>query len=276
VSDEIYYDSWKENRDIILEYNQVSLEDASVVNVLGLAVDNLTREQSIVKVMNMIDSRSLYHVIFLNPYKILRIKFNSDLRLIYSKASLYLTNGAGIQWAAKMLGTSIKERIPILSFMMDIVRIAEIKEYTIFLVGAKPEIVERAFFNIRKSFPKIRIVGRHGGYFSAAREGAIIEAIQKSEPDIIFIGLGFPKEDQWIYKLKNELKHGVIIGVGGSFDIISGAIRKAPPFFMTRGLDWFYRIITRPWRVGRFFMLAIFFLNVIFRRVFKKKSARRR
>jgi N-acetylglucosaminyldiphosphoundecaprenol N-acetyl-beta-D-mannosaminyltransferase len=276
VSDEIYYNSWKENRDIILEYNQVSLEDANVVNVLGLAIDNLTRDQSIVKVMNMIDSRGLYHVIFLNPYKIQRIKFNSDLKLIYSKASLYLTNGAGIQWAAKELGSSIKERIPILSFMMDIVRIAEIKEYTIFFVGAKPEIVEKTFFNIRKSFPKIRIVGRHGGYFNAAREKAIIEAIQKSEPDIIFIGMGFPKEDHWIYKLRSELKHGVIIGVGGSFDIISGAIKKAPPFFMTKGLDWFYRIITRPWRIGRFFMLMMFFINVIFRRIFRKKNIRRK
>jgi N-acetylglucosaminyldiphosphoundecaprenol N-acetyl-beta-D-mannosaminyltransferase len=270
VSDEIYYDSWKENRDIILEYNQVKLDDAGIVNVLGLAVDNLTRDQSIVKVMNMIDNKIISHVIFLNPYKIQKIKFNSDLRLIYSKASMYLTNGAGIQWAAKMLGSIIKERIPILSFMMDLIRIAEIKEYTIFLVGGKPETVERAFSNIRKSFPKIRIVGRHGGYFSAAREEAIIEAIQKSEPDIIFVGLGFPKEDQWIYKLKGELKRGVIIGVGGSIDIISGVIKKAPPFFMTRGLDWFYRIITRPWRIGRLFMLAIFAINVIFKRFFKK------
>jgi len=270
VSDEIYYDSWKENRDIILEYNQVKLDDAGIVNVLGLAVDNLTRDQSIVKVMNMIDNKIISHVIFLNPYKIQKIKFNSDLRLIYSKASMYLTNGAGIQWAAKMLGSIIKERIPILSFMMDLIRIAEIKEYTIFLVGGKPETVERAFSNIRKSFSKIRIVGRHGGYFSAAREEAIIEAIQKSEPDIIFVGLGFPKEDQWIYKLKGELKRGVIIGVGGSIDIISGVIKKAPPFFMTRGLDWFYRIITRPWRIGRLFMLAIFAINVIFKRFFKK------
>ena len=270
MSDEIYYDSWKENRDIILEYNQVKLDDAGIVNVLGLAVDNLTRDQSIVKVMNMIDNKIISHVIFLNPYKIQKIKFNSDLRLIYSKASMYLTNGAGIQWAAKMLGSIIKERIPILSFMMDLIRIAEIKEYTIFLVGGKPETVERAFSNIRKSFPKIRIVGRHGGYFSAAREEAIIEAIQKSEPDIIFVGLGFPKEDQWIYKLKGELKRGVIIGVGGSIDIISGVIKKAPPFFMTRGLDWFYRIITRPWRIGRLFMLAIFAINVIFKRFFKK------
>jgi N-acetylglucosaminyldiphosphoundecaprenol N-acetyl-beta-D-mannosaminyltransferase len=271
VGDEIYYDSWKENRDIILEYNQVKLDDVNIVNILGLAIDNVSRDQSIVKVMNMIDNRGLFHILFLNPYKIQKIKFNSDLRLIYSKANMYLTSGAGIQWAAKMQNSSIKERISILSFMMDLIRIAEMKEHTVFLVGGKPEIVERAFFNIRKSFPKIRIVGRHGGYFSAEREKAIIEAIQKSEPDIIFVGLGFPKEDEWIYKLKSELKHGVIISVGGSIDIISGVIKKAPPFFMTRGIEWFYRIITRPWRIGRLFMVSIFFVAVIWKRLFKKK-----
>ncbi|MFH0974155.1 MAG: WecB/TagA/CpsF family glycosyltransferase [Spirochaetota bacterium] len=271
MGDEIYYDSWKENRDIILEYNQVKLDDINIVNILGVAIDNVTRDQSIVKVMNMITAKGLYHIIFLNPYKIQKIKFNADLRVIYSKASMYLTNGAGIQWASEKLNSKIKERIPILSFMMDLIRIAEIKEHTIFLVGGKPEIVERAFFNIRKSFPKIRIVGRHGGYFSEEREKAIIEAIQKSEPDIIFVGLGFPKEDEWIYKLKSELKNGIIIGVGGSIDIISGVIKKAPPFFMMRGLEWFYRIITRPWRIGRLIMVVVFFMNVLFKRFFKNK-----
>ncbi|MBN2042043.1 MAG: WecB/TagA/CpsF family glycosyltransferase [Spirochaetes bacterium] len=270
MSDEIYYDSWKENRDIILEYNQVSLDDTNIVNILGLAVDNLTRDQSIVKVMSMIDSRGLYHIIFLNPYKIIKIRFNSDLMLIYNKASMYLSSGAGLRWASRMLNSGIRERIPILSFMMDLIRIAEMKEYTIFLVGGKPDIVERAFFNIRKSFPKIRIVGRHGGFFTKSREEAIIEAIQKSEPDIIFVGLGFPKEEHWIYKLKSELKHGVIIGVGGSLDIISGEIKKAPAFFMTRGLDWFYRIVLRPWRLGRLFLVMFFFIGILFKKIFKR------
>ena len=170
-----------------------------------------------------------------------------------------------------MLGDPLKERIPILSFIMDLVRIAEIKEYTIFLVGGKSEIVERAFFNIRKSFPKIRIVGRHGGFFNTTREEAIIEAIQKSEPDIIFVGLGFPKEEQWIYKLKSELKHGVIIGVGGSLDVISGVIKKAPSFFMVRGLDWFYRIISRLWRIWRFLLILLFYINVVLKRIFRRK-----
>ena len=261
--EEIYYDSWKEDRDLILEYNQVTLDDATVTNVLGIGVDNITGTQAVVKVIKMIESGGVHHIMLLNPYKIHRIKSNTDLKVISSKSSMQIACGSGIKWAARVLGSPLKERIPTLSFIMDLVRISEIKEYTIFLVGGKPEIAERAFFNIKKSFPKIRIVGRHGGYFSHEREKSVIEAIRKSEPNIILVGMGFPKEDKWIYKVRAEFKNAVFISVGGSIDIISGEIKKAPPFFMKRGLEWFYRIITRPWRLGRLIRLMIFYLHVI-------------
>ncbi len=271
VDDSVYYDSYKEERDLILEYNQVNLADVNIVNIRGIGIDNVTRIQAVVRIIDMIGSGGTYHVISLNPYKLLRFKTNSDLRVISDKADMHLAAGAGLQWAAKRLKTPIKEWIPTLSFMMDIIRIAEIKEYTIFLVGAKPEVVEKSFFNIRKSFPKIRIVGRHGGYFNEEREKSVIEAMRKSEANIIFVGLGFPKEDRWIHKIKSEFKNTVFISVGGCIDIISGDIRKAPAFFIERGLDWFYRIITRPWRIFRLIRVVFFFFSVAVRGLFIRK-----
>jgi len=265
--DTVYYDSYREERDLVLEYNQVSLEDAGVVNVMGIGVDNLTRAQAVVRVMDMIESGGVHHIISLNPYKIQRFKGNSDLKLISNKADMHLAGGAGIGWASRMLKSPVKERIPVLSLMMDIIRIAEIKEYSIFIVGAKPEVVEKAFFNIRKSFPKIRIVGRHGGYFNQDREKSVVEAMRKSEANIIFVGLGFPKEDKWIYKIHREFSKTVFISIGGCIDIVAGD-QKAPPFFMERGLDWFYRTITRPWRIGRLLRVGLFFLGSVFKRIF--------
>ncbi|RPI90371.1 MAG: glycosyltransferase, partial [Spirochaetales bacterium] len=263
VNDSVYYDSWKEERDIILEYNQVNLDDANIVNILGIGIDNVTRSQAVVKVMKMIDTGGIHHVILLNPYKLHRYKSNTDLQLISSRASMHIASGAGLGWAASLLRTPLKERIPPISFLMDLVRIAEIKEYSIFLVGARPEIVEKTFSNIQKSFPKIRIVGRHGGYFNSEREKSVVEAIRKSNANIIFVGLGFPKEDRWIDKYRNEFRNAVLVGVGGAIDIISGEIKKAPAFFMDRGLDWFYRIITKPWRIGRIVRTKFFFFRVI-------------
>jgi N-acetylglucosaminyldiphosphoundecaprenol N-acetyl-beta-D-mannosaminyltransferase len=270
--DSVYYESYKEERDLVLEYNQVSFEDVNVVNINGIGIDNMSRTQAVVKIMNMIKDGGVHHVICLNPYKLQRIKYNGDLKLISNKADLRLPSGAGLEWAAKLLKTPLKERIDVLSLMMDLVRISEIKEYTLFMVGARPEIIEQAYFNIRKSFPKIRIVGRHGGYFSSEREVSVIEAIRKSEANIVFVGLGFPKEEKWIYSIKNEFKNTIFLSVGGSIDVISGDIKKAPPFFMERGLDWFYRIISKPWRVGRIFMLKLFFIQVIWSRIFMKKK----
>jgi exopolysaccharide biosynthesis WecB/TagA/CpsF family protein len=178
--------------------------------------------------MKMIESGGVHHIINLNPYKLARIKSSNDLNLISSKADMHIASGAGLNWAAKILRSPLKERIPLLSFIMDIIRIAEIKDYTVFLVGGKPETAEKAFSNIKKSFPKIRIVGRHGGYFTPERERSVIEAIRKSEANVVLIGLGFPKEEKWIYEFKNEFKNTVFISVGGSIDIISGEIKRRP------------------------------------------------
>jgi N-acetylglucosaminyldiphosphoundecaprenol N-acetyl-beta-D-mannosaminyltransferase len=268
--DIIYYDSYKEDRDLILEYNQTSLADASVVNILGMGIDNLNRSQAVVKVIQMIRDGGVHHVISLNPYKLIRFQGNSDLRLVSGMADMHLAEGGGMKWAAKMLRTPLKERVPVLSFMMDLIRIAEIKEFTIFMVGGRPEIAERTFFNIKKSFPKIRIVGRHGGYFSPEREKSVIEAMRKSQANIVFVGLGFPREDYWIHKWKSEFKNVVFIGVGGSFDIISGQKKKAPDFFINRGMEWFYRIITRPWRIGRLIRTVFFVVRIIIKRLFIK------
>lgn len=269
--DSHFYDSYKEDRDLILEYNQVSLDDAGVVNILDIGIDNFTRQQAVYKVTKMIEEKGVHHVITLNPYKLHRIKSNSDLRLISDRADMKIASGAGLQWAARRLRTPLVERIGILSFMMELIRLSEIKGYSIFLVGGKPETAEQSFFNIKKSFPKIRIVGRHGGFFDSDREKSVIEAIRKSEANIVFVGLGFPKEDKWISSIKHEFKNCVFISVGGSFDTISGEERKAPPWFMENGLDWFYRIITRPWRIGRLLRIGIFFLVVTVKGFFKKK-----
>lgn len=269
--DSIHYESYKEERDLILEYNQVAMEDVNIVNICGIGIDNMTRSQAIVKIMNMIKDGGVHHVICMNPYKLHRMKTNADLKLISNKAALRLPSGAGLEWAASLLKTPLKERIDVLSLMMDIVRISEIKNYTLFFVGGRPEITEHAFFNIKKSFPKIRIVGRHGGFFNPEREKSVIEAIRKSEANIVFVGLGFPKEERWIYSHKNEFKNTIFISIGGSIDIISGEIKKAPPYFMQTGLDWFYRIISKPWRIGRLFRTALFFLIVIKNRLFMKK-----
>jgi N-acetylglucosaminyldiphosphoundecaprenol N-acetyl-beta-D-mannosaminyltransferase len=271
ANDDVYYDSWKEDRDLILEYNGIDLNDAGVSNILGAGVDNVTRSQAIVKVIKMVEDGGVHHIIPVNPYKLVRYRANRDLNIIYSRASMKIASGAGVVWASKMVGFPLKGRVDMLSFLMELIRLSEIKEYTIFLVGGRPEVAEQTFFNIRKSFPKIRIVGRHGGYFNEERELSVVEAIRKSQANIVLVGLGFPREDRWINKVRNNFKNTIFISVGGSLDVISGDNRKAPPFFAERGLEWFFRIITRPWRYGRILRVFFFDLHLLFYRIFKRR-----
>jgi N-acetylglucosaminyldiphosphoundecaprenol N-acetyl-beta-D-mannosaminyltransferase len=267
----INYESYKEERDLILEYNQIKMDDINIVNINGVGVDNVNLSQAVVKTMNMINDNHVHHIMLLNPYKIQKIKSNQELQLISNMADLHLASGAGINWAAKMLKKPLKERVPALSYIMDLIRISEKNQYTIFLVGGKPEITEKAFFNIKKSFPNIRIVGRHGGYFNIDREKSVIEAMRKSQANIILVGLGFPKEDKWIYKIKNKFTNTIFISVGGSFDIISGEIKKAPAYFMKNGLDWLYRILIRPWRIGKLIRVFIFTMQITFTKLFHRR-----
>lgn len=268
--DSVYYNSYKEERDLLLEYNQVDLSDVGIVNLHGIAINSCSRTQAVVQIMKLIEDKEVHNIISLDPYKLQKIRSSADLQLISNRADMHIPSGGGLEWACRILKKPIKERISILSLMMDIVRIAEIKEYSIFLVGAKPEIVEKTFFNIKKSFPDIRIVGRHGGYFSKEREKSVIEAMRKSQPDIVFVGLGFPKENEWIHKIRNEFTNTVFIGVGGSIDTISGEIKKAPDFFMERGFDWLYRVITKPWRIGKLYRTFTFYAGTIAKRLFSK------
>ena len=268
---DVYYDSWKEDRDLILEYNGIDINDAGVSNILGSGVDNVTRSQAIVKVMRMIEDGGVHHVIPVNPYKMVRYRGSNDLGVIYSKADLKIASGAGVVWASKQVGFPLCERVDLLSFLMELIRLAEIKEYSIFIVGGRPEIAEQSFFNIKKSFPKIRIVGRHGGFFNKERETAVVEAMRKSQANIVLVGLGFPREDRWIDSVRDNFKNTVFISVGGALDIISGDNRKAPPYFAERGLDWYYRIITRPWRYGRLIRVAFFDLHLLAHRLFVRR-----
>jgi N-acetylglucosaminyldiphosphoundecaprenol N-acetyl-beta-D-mannosaminyltransferase len=269
--DDVYYDSWKEDRDLILEYNGIDLTDAGVSNILGIGVDNVSRSQAILKLSRMIEEGGVHHVIPVNPYKLIRFRSNKELNLIYSASDMKLASGAGVLWASKKVGFPLRERVDVLSFLMELVRLAEIKEYSIFIVGGRPEVAEQAFFNIKKSFPKIRIVGRHGGFFNSDREISIVEAMRKSQANIIIVGLGFPYEDRWITKNREMFKNAVFISVGGALDIISGVNRKAPAFFAERGLDWLYRIITRPWRYGRLLRVVFFDIRLFFYGLFRKK-----
>ncbi|BDA77576.1 glycosyl transferase [Leptospira kobayashii] len=265
---EIVHNSSKEERDILLEYQNIDVTKLETLKVLGVPIDNVTADEAVAKLFRVLEKKeAMHHVLFLDPIKLMRMRPKKALHRITEKAGTILVEGAGIGW---MSSGRLKERVTPVAIMMDLIRLAELKEFTIFIFGSKDENVERVFFNLTRHFPKVRIVGRQAGHLDRQREMRVKEAIRKTGPDIIFVANDFPEQEVWIENNTGFFGKAVVIGVGGALDMLSGADKKSPEYFKSRGLTWLWRIITRPYRIQRFWETFYFILLGIRERLRKK------
>ncbi len=251
----------KEDRDYLLEYKSININALKRHLVLDVPIDNVNRDEAVAIVLDKIEKKKgPFHVFFVDPLKLMQIRPGKKLGFITDQAGLVLADGAGIGWAAAKIRQPIKERIPMIAFLMDLIRLAVKKDFTIYLLGSRIEYLEKVFFNLQKSFPGVRIIGRQGGHFDSARENLIKESLRKSSPDLIFLGMGFPLQEQWIRENYSFLSSAVVVGVDGSFDILSGKEKKAPDWAQTKGFAWLWRTIMRPLLLDRWFYLLQFYL----------------
>ncbi|MBI3396365.1 MAG: WecB/TagA/CpsF family glycosyltransferase [Spirochaetia bacterium] len=266
--------SAKEDRDYLLEYKSINLNRLERLDILDVPVDNVTRDEAVAVVLDLIEKKKgPCHVFFADPLKLMRIRPRRKMHFISEQARLILPDGAGIGWAARKLGTPMKERIPMIAFLMDLIRLSVKKEFTIYLLGSRFENLERVFVNLQKSFPGVRIIGRQGGYFDLEREALIKESIRKSAPDMIFLGMGFPVQELWIRENWQHLSKAIIVGVDGAFDILSGKEKKAPDWAQIRGLTWLWRTLSRPLLVDRMFHTFHFFVLTFWRSFRRPKNS---
>ncbi|WCL48535.1 WecB/TagA/CpsF family glycosyltransferase [Leptospira sp. GIMC2001] len=266
----ITHHSSKEERDYLLEYQSIDISNIQKIDILGIQFDNATMDEAIAKIAYWIDKKDrFHHVLFMDPPRLMKLRSGKKLHRITSKADMILAEGAGLGWASN---GQLKARIPVIALLMDLVRLAELKGYTIFMLGAKEEVIERVFFNLTRHFPKLRIVGRHAGHMNRHRELMVKEAIRKTSPNIILFANDFPEQEIWIENNTGFFGNSVVIGVSGAFDILSGKDRKAPDFFKLKGYTWLWRIIARPYRIFRMFRIAQFIIFVLISKILKKKS----
>lgn len=261
-----YGNTAKEDRDYLLDYKSIDLHGLARVSLLDVPVDNVNRDEAVAVILDLLERKSgVQHVMFLDPIKLMRIRPKRKYRAFPDRARLIFADGAGLEWCAKKLRTPIKERIPMIAMLMDVVRLAEKKELTIYLLGSRPEYLERVFFNLQRSFPGVRIIGRQSGHFALGREQLVKESLRKSAPSIVFVGMGFPQQEEWIEANRSVLGNAVVFGIDGALDVLSGLEKKAPDFFQVRGLAWLWRNFSRPWRISRWWHLTHFVLLTLWR-----------
>ena len=185
-------------------------------------------------------------------------KDNIVRKLLLDKSTTVVADGIGLVKAAKMLDIDIPERIPGIDIAQQLLQFGNDTKKTIFLFGAKQEVLDALKQEIGKEYPDINILGMCNGYVEDKNK--VFETIEELEPDIILVALGMPVQEKLIYESLDKFNKGIFVGVGGSFDVLSGTKKRAPEFFIKHNLEWLYRIAKEPSRIRRFYDNNIKFL----------------
>lgn len=234
------------------------------VNILGVKVDKVNIEQASDKIMDMINNNEKCGYVFTpNSEIIMRAYRDKEFCDILNTASLLTADGIGVVYASKILKNPINERCAGFDVTLRLFeKMADAKK-TVYLFGSKPGIAELAKTNIESKYKGIQVVGVSDGYFDADKEKEIIADINEKSPDVLLVCLGAPKQEKWIYDHKHELNVKVCLGVGGTLDVISGQSERAPEFYIKHNIEWMYRLIKQPSRIGRMMDLPKFGFTVL-------------
>lgn len=198
-------------------------------------------------------------IVTVNPETMEISKTNDNMRkILEDKDVLKVPDGIAIVKACNYLNISVKERITGVDIASELLKIANKNKYSMYLFGAKDEVIEELVKTIKKKYKNIKLVGYSNGYVS--NRDKVMEKIIKLKPDICMVALGIPCQEELIYKYLEKFKKGIFIGVGGSFDVLSGTKKRAPKLFIKLNLEWFYRILKEPKRIKRFLKYNVKFM----------------
>lgn len=229
---------------------------------LGIDVSALSYEGIIEDLGNRIEGGKQSTIIAVNPEKVMAAQRDPQVKELINASTYQIADGVGILLAAKLKGGQITSRVTGVDMMSALLRFASEDGLPVYFFGAKEEVVAKAIANIQETFPAIKVAGYTNGYDKD--EEALVQRIQQSGAKMIFVALGSPKQELWIQRNMPKLSNvQVFQGVGGSFDVFSGTVKRAPVAFRKLGLEWLYRLIASPSRIKRQLVLPIFLLKVL-------------
>lgn len=219
---------------------------------MNVPIDSLTLKETVDRIDSAIQRGEHIHHAVVNAAKIVRMQEDKELFRSVVSADIINADGMAVVWASKILGTPLPERVTGIDLMQELVKLAYKRGYKIFFFGATEEVVRKVVEKYSTEYSPDIIAGYRNGYYSEEEESIIAEQISNSGANILFVGISSPKKEKFLYKYKDILKNiNLIMGVGGSFDVIAGKVRRAPKWMQELGLEWFYRFLQEPRRMWR-------------------------
>ena len=239
---------------------------SSRVRILGVDIDNITSDEagSITKELIENSNKSCTLVVAPNVEFIMEAQKDEEFFNILKTASLATPDSIGVIIGGKLQKKPFKERIPGQTYLRKVFEVGEKEGWTFYLLGGEGDIPKRAKEHLESLYPKAKIVGYHEGFFTEDSEEKVIEEINSLKPNVLFVAMGAPIQEKWIYKNKDKLKVDIAAGQGGTFDYEAGNIKRAPVWMQKCGIEWFWRLIREPKRITRMVVLPIYLLKILF------------
>ena len=236
--------------------------------VLNCRVDLIDKDNALSLVKKSIEEKKNFQIITINPEMIMNAQNDLSFLNIVNSSDLNIVDGIGVKIALKFQKIN-QNQIRGVDFSRSLVELASKNSYRIAFLGAKEEVIQKTKENFLKQYPNLNIVYLRNGYFKNDEE--IMNEIISSNPQILLVGLGSPKQEEIISKLKTKLNGCTMVGVGGSFDVFSGIVKESPEIYRKLGLEWLYRTVKQPERFKRIFpTLPIFLIKCIIDTMKKK------
>lgn len=235
------------------------------IKILGVPVHPMTMQEAVSELEQRLLAKEQTFVVTANAEIIMMCqndeKYNS---IVGQEADIVLADGAGAVWAGRHLGHNVPERVAGFDLYNELLKLSAEKGYTSYFFGGSPGIAEAAKAKAESLYPGVKVVGCHDGYFKPEQIPQIIEEINNSGADMLFVALGAPKQEYWLKENRTKLQAPILMGIGGSFDVLAGKMERAPKWMQDASLEWAFRLYKQPSRFMRMMALPKFVLKVMF------------
>lgn len=232
------------------------MEQLSRETLFDVQIDAVTMEEMITAINDKIMEKEPTHILGINADKINELQKNETLQQVVQKAEIIHADGVSILLAAHLLNKQVPERIAGIDLMQRLLELAEERQYTVYFLGAKEEIVNQMKKKLLEYWPKLPVVGVRNGYFSESEWKNVALEIKESHPQLVFVGISSPKKEYVIDYLMDQGINAVFMGVGGSFDVLAEEIKRAPLWIQHCHLEWCFRLIQEPRRLFKRYMIG--------------------
>ena len=246
---------------------------ADRITLFGIPVDNLTMGETVDRIDKMVGDGKIHQHVVINVDKIVKMESNQALRAAVLDCDLINADGQPIIWVSRILQAPLEERVTGIDlFDVLIARCAE-RGFRPYLIGARQEVVARTVEVLRAKYPKLQLAGWRNGYWSSAEEPAVVQEIKSARPDVLCMAVGSPKQELFLFKWKKEMQIPFVMGVGGSFDVTAGVLKRAPRWMQDSGLEWLFRLAQEPRRLWRRYLIEdMAFFRLVWREWRRRRS----